>query len=244
MKFKQQLPIVWLVGGSGKLGLSIAKELELKYNLVNLSRQQVKDDFEYFLNVKLNLADIPHVQVEVDRLLELHSPRAVVFCQRYRPLSESDDIDTLSAVNTEIISTQCIIESIISKKVKQKCSVVIISSLNGKFVNKELPFWYHWLKSSQMSIVKYYAVNNGDLALNINCISAGSFVKYSIKTYPVERRNWMEKLSQLSPMKRNTRVQDISDLVKILISDQTKMINGQIIAIDGGITNIYQETLI
>ena len=95
-----------------------------------------------------------------------------------------------------------------------------------------------------MTLVKYYSVKNGDLDLNINCIVAGSFLKDDLSVYPDDIKKHLNVLSKSSPMKKNTTVHDIAAAVEFLISDQATMINGQIISIDGGMTNILQETLI
>jgi len=234
-----------LVGGSGKLGLSIADRLEPEYNVVNLSRRLAKANSERFLNMSIDLADISQVQSKISGLLngDSPSPRAIVFCQRYRPHPD-DDVNVLQGINTEIIATPCIINEFVNKRSEGKCSIVVISSVNGMFVNKQLPFWYHWLKSSQIHLVKYYSVKNGDLKMNVNCIAAGSFLKDEIAAYPVQQKDWLKNLSQSCPMKKITSVQDIAAAVELLISDYATMINGQIITIDGGMSNILQEALI
>lgn len=244
LKFDRQLPSAWLIGGSSKLGLSIADRLENKYNIVNLSRRSAKADSDRYFNVAVDLADIPQVRSTIKALLHVDNPRALVFCQRYRPSPGCDDVDVLSGINTEIISTQNIIEELIGNRADGKCSIVVISSVNGVFVNKQLPFWYHWLKSSQIHLVRFYSIQNSELKINVNCVIAGSFLKDNIASYPEHHKIWLENLSRVCPIKRNTSVQDIAAVVEFLISDQAAMVNGQIITVDGGITNILQETLI
>jgi enoyl-[acyl-carrier-protein] reductase (NADH) len=73
--------------------------------------------------------------------------------------------------------------------------------------------------------------------VNINCMALGTFLKDEIASYP------LEKLRQLSPLKRITTIDDISWLVCFLISDWALMINGQAAA-DGEIDNTLQETLV
>jgi 3-oxoacyl-[acyl-carrier protein] reductase len=244
LKFERKVPSVWLVGGSGKLGISIAERLLSHFNVVNLSRRATKPNSERFFNLSVDLSDVSFVQALIKELLNEDSPRAVVFCQRYRPSVGSENVDVMLGMNTEIVSSQLIIQELINTGRKHKCSVVVISSVNGAFVSKQLPFWYHWLKSSQIALVKYYSVKHGDLELNVNCLAAGSFLKDDFSVYPDHLQSQLSELGRSSPMKKNTSVHDIAAAVEFLISDQAIMINGQVISIDGGMTNILQETLI
>lgn len=243
MKFDRDLPHVWLVGGSGKLGLSMAERLEGEYNVTNLSRHAAKENSGSFFNEAIDLNEIPDALMTVQRLLNEAIPRAIVFCQRYRPSSDGDEVDMMSGINTEILSTQRIIEELSGRVSGGRCSIVVISSVNGLFVNNALPFWYHWLKSSQIQLVRYYSAYNC-AGMNINCIAAGSFLKDDIAAYAPQHQDWLHRLGQFSPVKENVTAFDIAEIVRFLISEQAAMINGQTITVDGGITNILQETLI
>jgi 3-oxoacyl-[acyl-carrier protein] reductase len=244
IKFTRKLPVAWIVGGSSKLGLAIADNLLDKYDLVNLSRHQGKGDSDKYLNISLDLANKDGMDTLLEELISATEPRAVIFCQRYRALSSDKEADVLEAINVEIISTQRIIEFLIKKALKKPCSIVVISSSNGMFVNKNIPFWYHWLKSSQIQLVKYYSVSNSRTSININCIAPNTFTKDQMDSYPSRLKIWFEKLKKTVPVKRVTDISDIASVIRFLISDNAIMINGQIISIDGGITNIFQETLI
>lgn len=244
MNFARRLPIAWLIGGSGKLGLSIAERLETEYNVVGFSRREAKPDSERFLNVSIDLSDISMVRVVTNDLLDKGVPKILVFCQRYRFSTDPGSEDVVVGMNTEIFSTQAIIESLISRRTKGRFSVVVISSVNGFLINKCIPFWYHLLKVSQLHLVKYYSVNNGGLDINVNGIAVGSFLKSSIDDYPEPPKLWLKRLGQVSPKRGNLTVQEIASLVEVLVSDSVAAVNGQIVVMDGGLSNVLQETLI
>ena len=241
---KQDLPIVWLVGGSGKLGLAIAEVLQSSYNIVNISRRQGKSDTENYLNYALDLADLSFLSSRLKPLKEHYFPRAIVFCQRYRLPLHTTEFDPSAAMNTEIFSSQCIIEETCGIVSRGPLSFVMISSVNGYLIDSGLPFWYHWLKSSQIQLMKYYSQQKKISPFNINCIAPGTFLKFSLDVYPSQYRLFIDALQRKNLQKSVCTVRDIAYIVEYLISDKASCVNGQIITPDGGLTNKMQEELI
>ncbi len=226
-KFK---PILWLVGGSGKLGQAIAKALQGEYAIVNISRNKCDFDATHY---SVNLADLSAVEELLSILKEV--PRAIVFCQRYRPIA---DFVSAEAFNTEIFSTQKIIENLMT--IGERLSIVIVSSVNGLLINTKLPLWYHLLKTSQIQLVKYYSL----CPVNINCIAAGTFLKDDVKNYPIPHQEFLNALQETHPFRKICTVQDIAQIVEFLISERAQCINGQTITPDGGLINKLQEELV
>ena len=240
----QTIPKVWIVGGSSKLGQNIGERLALKYDVTYLSRQKGSSTSINNNRISIDLSDISKAELIIKDSLAEGGPDAVVLCQRYRLPDGVENWEVLQAFNTEIASSQLIIEEIINHANPVPCSIVVVSSINARYVNGSLPLWYHLLKSSQQMLVKYYSIKNGVAHININGIACGSFLKDDVDFYPELLKSHFSNLSRISPMKRNTSIEDISTTVEFLISSAAKMINGQIITIDGGMSNILQETLI
>jgi hypothetical protein len=93
LKQVQEFPVVWLIGGSSKLGLAIADHLEGEYRIVSFSRRTARAESESFHNIHLNLANIPRSVGFDSKVFNTHKPRAIVFSQWYRPDSCSAEID-------------------------------------------------------------------------------------------------------------------------------------------------------
>lgn len=222
--------VLWLVGGSGKLGQAIAESLQDKYSIVNMSRKKCGFEAAHY---SVDLADLPAVDELLATLKEV--PRAIVFCQRYRPIA---DFVSAEAFNTEIFSTQKIIENLMTKG--EPLSIVVVSSVNGLLINTKLPFWYHLLKTSQIQLVKYYSL----FPININCIAAGTFLKDDVKNYPIPHQEFFNALQETNPSRKICTVQDIAQIIEFLISERAQCINGQTITPDGGLINKLQEELV
>jgi NAD(P)-dependent dehydrogenase (short-subunit alcohol dehydrogenase family) len=248
LPFKRALPVVWVVGGSGDLGRAVARQLEPAYNIVNLSRRSAGSNSGSLQNVRVDLSAAGRVRAAVGALLREDVPRGVVFCQRYRPSSKARDAGILAAISTEVLSSQAIIEQILASRKtaarrRAPVSVVVVSSVNANLISEGLPFWYHWLKASQLQLTRYYSAVSGG-RLNVNCIAAGTFLKQPLSSYPKSRQAFLKRLARRTAAQRVAGVQDIARLVQWLISDDAAVLNGQILTLDGGLSNILQETLL
>jgi NAD(P)-dependent dehydrogenase (short-subunit alcohol dehydrogenase family) len=250
LPFKRALPVVWVVGGSGDLGRAVALQLEPAYNVVNLSRRSAGSNSGRLHNVRVDLSVAVRVRAAVSALLREDVPRGVVFCQRYRPSPKARDAGILAAVTTEVLASQAIIEQILASRKtaarrRAPVSVVVVSSANANLMSEDLPFWYHLLKASQLQLTRYYsALSRGHGRLHINCIAAGTFLKQPLSSYPTSRQAFLKRLARRTAAQRVAGVQDIARLVQWLISDDAAVLNGQILTVDGGLSNILQETLI
>lgn len=242
--FNDTKPVVWLVGGSGKLGQTIAEVLQSSFNVVNLSRSKGKDNAESYLNYSLDLSNLSEVFSSVQKLKNCCFPRAIVFCQRYRPTQGSFEADLTTAMNTEIFSTEQMIKETCGFSARGNLSIIVISSINSYLIDSGIPFWYHWLKSSQIQLMKYYSLQKQQMPFNINCIAPGTFLKFSFDDYSPERKKFLGLLEKSTPKNSVCTVLDIANIVEYLISDNAKCISGQIITPDGGLTFKMQEELI
>jgi NAD(P)-dependent dehydrogenase (short-subunit alcohol dehydrogenase family) len=242
--FKQSLPVVWLVGGSGKLGRAISELLQHSYNVLCISRSHRAEGEDNPHHYKLDLSNEAEVQRSIEDLKTRAFPRGIVFCQRYRPDPKGSEIDVMSALHTEILSPQKIIEETCKSASRGPLSIVLVSSVAGYLINTDIPFWYHWIKSSQIHLTKYYSLCKRLDPFNINCIAAGTFLKAPFETYPASYRTLLDAIQTMNASRKMCTVQDIANIVEFLISDRAMCVNGQIITPDGGLTNRLQEGLI
>lgn len=242
--FKRSLPIIWVVGGSGELGLTVSATLQSSQNIVCISRSSKKSNEENYLHFPLDLADEAAVQASLEHLKKYYFPRGIVFCQRYRISQEFLEFDMKAALNTDLLSPLRMVEETCSTSERERLSIVLISSVAGYLIHSSVPFWYHWLKSSQIQLVKYYSQIKRSVPFNINCIAPGTFLKTSYENYPEHYRIFLDTLQGKCAPKRVCTIQDIAHTIEYLISDKATCINGQTITLDGGLSNRMQEDLI
>jgi NAD(P)-dependent dehydrogenase (short-subunit alcohol dehydrogenase family) len=72
----------------------------------------------------------------------------------------------------------------------------------------------------------------------------GSFVKGALTSYPSNMQAHFDNLRAQLPSGRVLEVGDLAASIAFLISPAATAIHGQAIGLDGGVTHLFQETLI
>ena len=86
-------------------------------------------------------------------------------------------------------------------------------------------------KGAVISFTKYLAAYWGNKGLRVNCISPGGVKNNQDKLF-------IKKYSEKTILKRMANVDDISNTVNFLASDDSNYITGANIVVDGGWTSI------
>ena len=235
---------LWIVGGGAAIGKALAERLCVDYQIISIHRkvgQRVTNDG--VIHEAIDLADLTELERSIGLINAQYPPTAIVFAQRYRPLVEMADHLSL-ALATEIQSSATIVDVVNQSHSASLVSVLFLTSINYKLINKKLPLWYHITKSAQVTLTKYLAVSNEGTNFNVNAIELGSFLKYPLYEYSKKEQNWFDLLKANTPMSELLEINRLISFIEFMISDVAKMSNGQIITLDGGISSVAQETLI
>jgi NAD(P)-dependent dehydrogenase (short-subunit alcohol dehydrogenase family) len=235
---------LWIVGGGSAVGKALAKRLCVDYQIIILHRKagdQIAEDGS--IKETIELTDLHGLEEAIIRINSLFPPSAIVFAQRYRPLLEEADHFDL-ALKTEVQSSALILKIIGQSHSLCLTSVLFLTSVVNRLVNKKQPLWYHVTKSAQVAMTKYLAVTKTGASFNVNAIELSSFLKYPIEDYTQTERTWFGLLQKHSPMSEVLVLNQLADVAAFMISDAARMLNGQVITLDGGTSNIAQEILI
>lgn len=121
-------------------------------------------------------------------------------------------------------------------------SIVLFSSMYGTVapnpenykepMNKN-PIEYGVGKAGIVQMTRYLAVHWGRSNVRCNCISPGPFPNPKIQE---ENPEFIQRLSDKSPMGRVGQAKEIAGAVAFLLSDAASYITGQNLAVDGGWT--------
>lgn len=122
-------------------------------------------------------------------------------------------------------------------------SQVLFSSMYGmvspypevyKAPMKRNPIEYGVSKAGIIQMTRYLAITWGRDNVRCNCISPGPFPNLIVqRDYP----EFVERLSQKSPMGRIGKPEEVSGAVAFLLSDASSYITGQNLIVDGGWTS-------
>ena len=226
----------WVLGGQSALGLAVGAALRAQgLAPLAVSRSAPAPG-------QLDLSDLDAVRAWTAARLDTHGvPAAIVACQRYRPAGEADHG---AAAILEVFSVQAMLVALLAEAGPARCQVVVVSSANGQSIDPELPFWYHWLKASQLQLMRYFAVCRRGALDRINAVSPGSFIKGELAGYPAPLQAHFERLRTQVPSGRVLDVNDVAACIALLLSTAATGINGQAIGLDGGLSHLFHETLI
>ncbi len=121
-----------------------------------------------------------------------------------------------------------------SRLMKNGGRMVTISSLGSRLV------WPIYTavgvsKAALEALTRYLAVELAPQGIRVNGIAAGAVASEALKLYAPDRD--LPQLSwQSTPAGRMVQPEDIADLVAFLCGEQSAMIRGQVIVIDGGMS--------
>jgi len=88
-------------------------------------------------------------------------------------------------------------------------------------------------KAALESLVRHLAVELGSRGINVNTVSAGAVDTDALKHFPNRDQILVEALKR-TPLGRLTTPEDVADVALFLCSNLSKMIQGQVITVDGG----------
>jgi len=119
-----------------------------------------------------------------------------------------------------------------AKLMRNGGKVVTISSLGSRLV------WPIYTavgvsKAALEALTRYLAIELAPMGICVNGVAAGAVESEALKMY-TEGQDLSQISLQTTPAGRMVRSEDIANLVAFLCSDESAMIRGQIITIDGG----------
>ena len=135
-----------------------------------------------------------------------------------------------------------LVTELFSEKMKEKkdgCIINMASDLSiiapnqniykGVYKNFVKPVTYSVIKHGIIGMTKYYAVNLAKYNITCNAI-------YPVGIHDNQSKKFVSNLTNLIPMKRMAKKDDVNYLIRFLINENQKFITGQNIVIDGGRT--------
>jgi enoyl-[acyl-carrier protein] reductase III len=111
--------------------------------------------------------------------------------------------------------------------------IVSISSLGSRLV---MPVYsaVGVSKAALEALTRYLAIELAPKNIRVNCVSAGAVETEALKIFANDETFKKFKTVQNTPAGRMVLPEDIANLVNFLCSDDSYMIRGQVITIDGG----------
>lgn len=145
----------------------------------------------------------------------------------------------MQVLNVNLLGTFLMSQSAIEIMKKQKFGKIInIGSIYGQVSSDERIYGdsgrnnsevYSASKAGVIHMTKYMATHFGKYNIQTNCISPGGI-------FNKQSKEFIDNYEYKTPMGRMGTPDDLQSVLKFLISDESKYINGQNITLDGGFT--------
>lgn len=237
-----------IYGGRSPIAVALCRELaESGYSVHLVSRTRDKEVVE--LAKQSGCADVVECDLEnTDESVRLalsidgtaNDLDAVAFVHRYRDLNP----DPLRQFVVEVLTPYKILEALAERNRKTECSVVITTSPASNKVVGDQDFFYHASKAALNQLVRYGSVKFASRNVRVNGISPSSFVfKQRAANFYKENPQIVKRANELIPLGRMGEVDEMAKAMAFLLGSDASYINGQIIEVDGSLSNLDPASL-
>ena len=234
--------LIW--GGHSPIMLTIAEFLLETNNIVYVSRNI---DDEILRLGSTNSRKYDFVPVIFDPLLsdsedlfteafyKKNDIRGILIGHRYRGeenISKELQVNVLSPFKA--IEAYCFMSP---WETSMRRNVIVMSSPASKRVIRDQGVGYHASKASLDAIVRYLSVEKLDPNLSLISLSLNSFIeKERSRKFFKSNPHILNEIESKLPQQRMTRIYEIAEVVKMLLTVKTTLLNGVHVELDGGLS--------
>ncbi len=231
-----------IFGASGAVGSSLAKQLHednLDCHLIGRNEVEVKKIAEK-LNYSYSICDVLKLNFAESLKKDLNEIEilGIAYCVgsiNIKPFRLTKANDFVSSYVLNLVAVTEILKTFQENLKSNKGSVVLFSTVAAKkgFTNHSI------ISSAKAGVEGLTVALAAELApdIRINCI-APSLTKSKIASSIIKNSSIEETIAKMHPLKRLGEGIDSANLASFLLTPKSSWITGQIIAVDGGRSNI------
>lgn len=229
-----------IIGGTGDIGSNIIKDLSKKYDIINIYRNEQKNELlkETLLDsFKLDLTNKEEIPKVIKKVFEKHPKISKVIFANGEMINNmfittsNEEIEQSIFINLEsllLVSREIYKQLLKNKKVTK--NVVYISSVAGEMGNNGQVL-YSTVKGSVFPLVKSLSREYAKKGIIVNSLSLGLVENTKMEKELIESKKVLIK--EHIPLKRFCNFDDINLSLYFLL--ETNYYTGQILSLNGGL---------
>ena len=232
-----------IVGASSDLAFEFITTLKDEYDHIDgilRNSNKINTDISKRLSsiIEMDLNDIENIE----KYLFNTTYRHVVFFQGIdiiKPLSLTSLKDIKQSFNINIISTICLLQTLLKqKKIQKNSSIVVISSISGISKGSSGHVLYSTTKSSIIGFIKSLSLELANRRIRVNCVSPGLIrtKKLFEKNSSIMNQDMLNSYETEYPLGFGEK-SSINGMINFLLSPSSEWITGQNFIVDGGVSN-------
>jgi 3-oxoacyl-[acyl-carrier protein] reductase len=246
MTFENKVAIV--TGAAQGIGLGIARELAKRGARVALSdisdevvvrAKELSDEGYDVMSVVGDVSDTEQVQDMVADVsgrwdhIDILVNNAGIY--PYKALDEMERPDWDRVININLTGTYNFTKAVLPHMQKHGGSIINIASIAGTTVGYEMLAHYSASKAGVLGFTKAAALELAKHKIRVNAIAPGAIQTPTVEKVMDEatRKQTIESI----PWKRMGTPEDIGKATAFLASDDSEYITGQLLIVDGGLTD-------
>jgi NAD(P)-dependent dehydrogenase (short-subunit alcohol dehydrogenase family) len=234
-----------IIGGTRGLGLELARLLcERQRAVTVLGRSAPPSDalaLKGLHAVQADLRDAAACDAAIASAIQTHGPlHYVVFAQRFR----GQDDAWKGEMDVSLDATRRLVEQLVPHMTKDgDRAFAMVSSVFGDRVGDGQALSYHLGKAGLNHMARYFAVNLGAQGIRVNTVTPFTFLKAESREFYLKNEALMKLYADIVPLKRMGSTDDSAKALAFLCSDDASYITGQNLYVDGGLAQVWPETL-
>jgi NAD(P)-dependent dehydrogenase (short-subunit alcohol dehydrogenase family) len=235
-----------VTGGHSQIAIDVSIELSLNFDVIHISRNPDKNLSENFTshpNIEifhLDLLDESAIEQTIFQIVKESNREieTIVFAHRSRENNLS------AAIKLELERPLLLIDEVMKhQSARQLRSVIFFSSPASEKILADQELAYHLSKTCISQAVRYLSIKFARLGIRVNGVSPGSFVKKKrSEDFYLTHTEYLKQVLEFIPEHELVSTKNIGSLVAFLASQVSAGINGQIIRIDGGYSNMEESS--